>query len=186
MSANTYKRKRYLIKNGFQFAYIGKILLLELLAVVVTAIITSYLFLFVFSDSKMVSAGPYGTGILISTIFLVIMLMFILAWLGVRISHRIAGPIYRFEQTFKEIRQGNLRARIYLRQKDEMKPLAGAFNEMMASLLDRYPQLENESPTESSIDIKLQEVTAALGRSELPANDKDKYRKVLEGLKGKL
>ena len=181
-----FKRKKYLIRKGFQLAYVGKILLLEVIAVATTALMMSYIFLYVFNDSAMVSSGPWGKGILWSTIFLAIVLMIVLFYLGIRISHRIAGPMYRFEETFKQVQQGNLNARIYLRENDEMKPLANAFNKMLDAIKEFAIQRETGEYNTETIHQKLKDVMAAIGNSELPAPEKDKYRKVLEGLQEKI
>lgn len=63
---------------------------------------------------------------------LVIKLFFLLlfiAWSSVYLSHKIAGPFYRFQVAFKEIDKGNLTTRIHLRKYDEGQFLADLFNE---------------------------------------------------------
>lgn len=64
---------------------------------------------------------------------LTILLAFI-AWGTIFLSHKIAGPIYRFDQSFKEIKDGNLSIRVKLRKFDEVKELVTSFNEMAESL----------------------------------------------------
>ena len=55
--------------------------------------------------------------------------------LGVLVSHRTAGPLFHFERIFKQIKGGDLKARIHLRPKDDFKGTATAFNEMMDQVL---------------------------------------------------
>jgi len=182
-----FKRKQYLINKGFQMAYVGKILLIELIAVASTALLVSYMFLFVFNDDSLVSKGPWGQGILYSTIIMAVMLMIILVYLGILISHRIAGPMYRFQKTFEAVREGNINARVYLRDKDEMKPLATAFNAMLDVIGEQVSQQRTGEFHPEPIQEKLTTLISAVGLSEeLSASDKDKYRKVLEGLMGKI
>ena len=50
------------------------------------------------------------------------------------LSHRVAGPLYRFEHTLDLMNQGDLQATIKLRDKDEGKPLAEKINEFNATL----------------------------------------------------
>lgn len=180
------KRKKILVKKSFQFAYVGKILLIELIAVSTTALLVSYLFLYVFNDATMVSTGPWGKGILLSTCVLAIILVVILFWLGLRISHKIAGPMYRFETTFREVQNGNLNARVYLRDGDEMKPLANAFNAMLDVVSEKVRQNHTGEYKPETMEERLRFLIATIGKSPLPANDKDRYRKVLESLKSKL
>ncbi|MFN3480951.1 MAG: HAMP domain-containing protein [Thermodesulfovibrionales bacterium] len=57
------------------------------------------------------------------------------------LSHRIAGPLYRFEKSIEEIIKGNLSFRIKLRKKDEAKELAEAINRMIETLSSYLSQI---------------------------------------------
>lgn len=57
--------------------------------------------------------------------------------LSILITHTIAGPVYRLEQTSKGIATGDLSIITRLRPRDEFKELADAFNEMVVSLSAR-------------------------------------------------
>ena len=52
-------------------------------------------------------------------------------------SHFIAGPIYRFEKTLEQMREGNLNVNVRLRKNDELKDVADLFNQTLASLRNR-------------------------------------------------
>ena len=56
------------------------------------------------------------------------------AIIGIRMSHRTAGPLYHFKRVFNEIKSGNTNARVRLRPKDDFKDVAESFNEMMDSI----------------------------------------------------
>ena len=60
--------------------------------------------------------------------------LFTVAIFGIVLSHKIAGPMYKFRKTFKQIKEGNTNLRINLRPKDEFKEVALEFNSMMDSL----------------------------------------------------
>ena len=47
------------------------------------------------------------------------------------VSHKMAGPVYRFEQTCKEIAKGDFSQRVHLRKGDQFTELQDAFNTMM-------------------------------------------------------
>jgi len=49
-------------------------------------------------------------------------------------SHYIAGPIYRFEKTLEQMRDGNLNVHVRLRKHDELQEVADVFNQALASL----------------------------------------------------
>ena len=47
------------------------------------------------------------------------------------VSHKMAGPVYRFEQTCREIAKGDFSQRVHLRKGDQLTELQDAFNAMM-------------------------------------------------------
>jgi signal transduction histidine kinase len=47
------------------------------------------------------------------------------------LSHKMAGPVYRFEQTCKEIAKGDFSKRVRLRKGDQLTELQDEFNKMM-------------------------------------------------------
>lgn len=55
----------------------------------------------------------------------------LMAFLGLVISHKAAGPLYHFKRVFREIRDGKRSSRIRLRAGDEFQDVAQTFNEMM-------------------------------------------------------
>ena len=50
------------------------------------------------------------------------------------ISHRLAGPIFRFERSAQEVGSGNLTHRVSLRTGDDLLELQEEFNAMVSSL----------------------------------------------------
>jgi methyl-accepting chemotaxis protein len=54
---------------------------------------------------------------------------------GIIISHRIAGPMYRFERSAEAIRSGDLRVNFNVRKTDEMRDTAGTLVVMVEALL---------------------------------------------------
>lgn len=53
---------------------------------------------------------------------------------GIFISHRIAGPMYRFEKSADAIAKGDLSVNFYVRKSDEMKHMAVSLEDMVESL----------------------------------------------------
>ena len=47
------------------------------------------------------------------------------------LSHKMAGPVYRFEQTCKAIAKGDFSQRVHLRKGDQLVELQDEFNKMM-------------------------------------------------------
>jgi len=75
-------------------------------------------------------------------LFLIPILIFI-AWGSIFLSHRIAGPLYRFNQCFKTMREGDLTVRAHLRKRDEAVELSHSFNAMAQELDDRVSNLKS-------------------------------------------
>ena len=53
------------------------------------------------------------------------------------VSHKMAGPVYRFEQTCKAIANGDFSQRIHLRKGDQLTDLQKEFNHMMDVVEER-------------------------------------------------
>jgi HAMP domain-containing protein len=47
------------------------------------------------------------------------------------VTHRAAGSVYHMKRVIDEIKSGNTRERVHLREKDEFQDLARSFNAMM-------------------------------------------------------
>ena len=90
------------------------------------------------------------------------------------LTHRIAGPFYRFEITLDEMINGDLSQTIHLRGKDEGKELAGKINFFNNRLSEKITILKSYK---NSIKEYTQEIEADL----YPASGKNKA--VLENIK---
>jgi methyl-accepting chemotaxis protein len=67
--------------------------------------------------------------------FVGLMTLFI-SFVSVFVSHKIAGPVFRFEEMTKIVANGNLTQEIHLRTGDELHDLEVDFNKMIVSLRD--------------------------------------------------
>lgn len=66
-----------------------------------------------------------------------IVIILAMAFAGIFISHKIAGPIYRFEKHAMAIGKGDLTLKFKLRKGDELKDLGLAFEKMVGSLRNK-------------------------------------------------
>jgi methyl-accepting chemotaxis protein len=62
--------------------------------------------------------------------------------LGFFLTHRLAGPLYRFEQTIKAILSSDLSVRIRLRETDEFQEIALLLNEAIIEMDHRLRAIE--------------------------------------------
>jgi len=134
-----FRRKRYLIKKGLQFRYIGLIFALALLASLITGY-TVFATVWTLLGEKLANVYPQGRLLYVlraTNLALIRNLVFaspFIFMLGLLFSHKIAGPVYRIERTIYEIANGNLTSRVKLRKGDELWDLADVLNTMLERL----------------------------------------------------
>ena len=75
-------------------------------------------------------------------IFAIMILSAFVGYLSIRNSHRIAGPVFRFKETFRRISAGDMAARIHLRKGDHLHDLAESFNQMLDTIENNYIKKE--------------------------------------------
>ena len=63
-----------------------------------------------------------------------LLLIFAIAVISIFISHRSAGPVYKFENTIKALARGDGVEEIWLRKRDEFYDLAMAINYLIKSM----------------------------------------------------
>ena len=128
-----FQRKTIFIKKDLQVKFI----LFVLLSVLFGMVLFGYQFLSflqnIFKEHPILLQRVYEEGpsliyplIIKSTIFFAL-----LAIVSALLSHRIAGPLYHFEKVCKEVKQGNTKARVRLREGDALSDLAQSFNSML-------------------------------------------------------
>ena len=72
---------------------------------------------------------------------LIILLTIVVALL---ISHKLAGPLFRFQKELREIGEGNLTQVIKLRKNDQVKAMADSLNQMRTDLQNKILAIKEE------------------------------------------
>ena len=129
------RRKNYFIKREFQTKFILKFCALVALTALISAIVV-YLFLSrsvttVFENSKIVikpSTEFVMPGLILSSLVSILLVSLATIVTVLFISHRIAGPLYKLENSLERMAEGDLSFDISLRKNDETKTLSEAFN----------------------------------------------------------
>jgi methyl-accepting chemotaxis protein len=145
------QRKTYFVKKDFQIRFIVKFCMLLLAGVVVS---TGLLFFFS-PDSLTSSYQSSGLEIkhtniaILPSVIVTNLITLGLITLGVIIvtllvSHKIAGPLFRFEKELDAVAEGDLTKRVVLRQKDQGKDMADSLNRMISSFHDRISDIRKE------------------------------------------
>lgn len=65
-----------------------------------------------------------------------LLIALVLSVFAIRFTHRIAGPVYRIRADVRAALVGKRGVRIRLREKDELRDLAGQINQLLAELDD--------------------------------------------------
>ena len=147
-----YRRKTYFIQKMFQAKFIFAFLLLVIIGSIISGIIfylkaNTYLgYHYGMAHIKIEKTGEilqpaifisYGIGVILIGFATIILTIFI--------SHKIAGPLYRFERSAEEIGKGNLTLVTQLRESDQAKDLANAFSRMTNDLRKKLIEIDTWS-----------------------------------------
>src|SRR3990167_5140637 len=135
------RRKNYFIKREFQTKFILKFCALVALTALISAIVV-YLFLSrsvttVFENSKIVikpSTEFVMPGLILSSLVSILLVSLATIVTVLFISHRIAGPLYKLENSLERMAECDLSFDISLRKNDETKTLSEAFNRTLRRL----------------------------------------------------
>ena len=168
-----YKRRKYFINKEFQGRYIFNYFLL--------ATIGSILFVAVFSffssntlsivyDNYHLQLG-LTPGILMKKMLGTQWLIIVLGGGAVVLvtlilTHRIAGPFFRFEKSLDEMIEGDISNKIVLRKKDEGKALAQKINAFNYILSDKLCIMENFNSGTAVSALQLKKILEDEGVAE--------------------
>jgi len=114
--------------------------------------------------------ATHWISIISAAIFIVIAAMLI--------THRIAGPLFRFEKTLDTMLKKNLTDTISLRSKDEGKELAKKINDFNQDLSGTLKSLTGNS---EAITTLLEQ--ANIRSSDLPQEEQEELKSILWGIR---
>ena len=136
-----YKRRDYFINRTFQSEFILKFCGLVILGSAAFGVI---LFLFYkhtlttsFENSRLIiksTADYIFPGLLFGGIITAVITALAAGAVVMLMTHRIAGPMYRFEKYIKEIGSGMLNSNLKIRKKDQFQNMADSLNNMTKDL----------------------------------------------------
>lgn len=136
-----YKRRIYFIEKSFQARFILKFCSLVVVGGLLTIGMVYFLAMrsttvsFVNSRIVVQTTADFILPILIQTVAIVVVIVG-LATIAVTlfVSHKIAGPLYRFKQVLKTLAQGDFSSDFRIRHLDQLQDVADVFNNMIARL----------------------------------------------------
>ena len=141
---NIAKRSIFIINRPFQFKYS---LLLALMGVLIATLFSAHIFYFLneylqvvipdYIDHPQIYDFIMGEKkkLIVYLVVLTFLLASFLFFMGIVITHKIAGPIMVIKRKMADVERGDFGAQVRLRKGDEFKDLAESFNSMVASLV---------------------------------------------------
>ncbi|MFC1489888.1 hypothetical protein ACFL6K_01630 [Candidatus Latescibacterota bacterium] len=186
IKASIGQRRWYFIKTTFNF----RLLLLFLVIMIIGASILGFMLYYLSSselDVKLFEAHSRimsSWEILSPTIFLAILsscilILFILLIIILSVSHKIVGPLYKFEMIAEQIGKGNFQTNVRLRKKDKIIHLQNAIENMMYSLNGK---IKNFKRNYLKIKKTEDELINAVNSSSLSDDDKIRLSKKVKEL----
>jgi len=164
------QRKQVIVKKDIQYTYIALVFFSALIAFILSSAEIVWFLL------KTAETHPELCAVI--DLFVSAMPMFLIkAWIyfalvvivAVVISHRLAGPIFKFEKICAMISDGDLTGRVYLRKGDKLTGLQYKFNHMMSnfhSVVTEYEAFREEAaktlPEDSPLRKRAEDLSAKI------------------------
>lgn len=182
-----YKRRRFLIKKGLQI----KLLFGYFFFVISGGVFFVVLMGFFTTESMTISYNNNNIELIQTPVtlfkqslsnqwYFLITGAIALAIMAVRITHRVAGPLFRFEQALDNMLEGNLGDTIYLRSNDEGKDLAEKLNAFNKQLSTTVYKVKKESRAIDTLTKQAQQIA-----TQLPNKERDKIQSILWSIEEK-
>jgi nitrogen fixation/metabolism regulation signal transduction histidine kinase len=128
-----FQRKTVLVKRSLQLKYIGMVFLSVLVASMIVGGDIYYSLSRVMlteCPSSLDSVVQFNSVLIIKSV----LYLLLMSAISMYVSHRFAGPIYRFEKSAQAVSGGDLTHRVSLRTGDELMELQEEFNGMVSGL----------------------------------------------------
>jgi methyl-accepting chemotaxis protein len=139
-----FKRRQTYIKKDFQTRFIVKFVLIlvagGLLSVGLTFLNTQDSLTAVYANSRLTiqnTSLAIMPSVVFTTLITTLALGVVVIVVTLLVSHKIAGPMFRFEKDINRIAQGDLESRIHIRKGDQFQEMAMALNRMVESIAGR-------------------------------------------------
>lgn len=164
----TFRRRHYYIDKKFQSVFAVKFL------VIVAAAAMAFLALFLYNSQGTITAGYTGSEVkllqtgafflptlLLSTSVIIIVSGAVGLIVMILFSHRIAGPLFRFEKILGELYNGDLTLRFTLRDKDQFKELAERINGLSETMDQKIGHIKTQAAEISRLNTELHMLAAS-------------------------
>ena len=143
-----FKRRTIFIKKNLQFKYMLLIIFSVLTGLAIMAFELTFTLDEIFDKYPVLIQPIYDNFLPIALGFvykIVIYILFVVL-ISAILSHKMAGPVYRFEQTCKAIAKGDFSQRVHLRKGDQLTELQDEFNKMMDKIEEELKKKDRGNP----------------------------------------
>ena len=149
MATRPYKRRRILIESyQYRLLFINLLYFCIILLIFAAALFLPLILKLRSGSPSIIEQGEVAGQFLAlhARVWPAMFIIFVLLALhSVFVSHRIAGPLYRFRKVFGAVASGDLSARATLRKGDYLGKESDSLNEMIASLRTKIEGIQNHS-----------------------------------------
>lgn len=141
------RRRRWLIVPPIQLRFV-RIILLTIIGIALLVLASVYLALWVTLRTFELQHDPLtvelfkNVAVFVTVELLVVapLLLWVFTWIGIRLTHRFAGPFIRIMASIDQMARGNFDIHLTLRRDDALADLAEDINRLATSLRDRFKE----------------------------------------------
>ncbi|MCC7201102.1 MAG: methyl-accepting chemotaxis protein [Nitrospirae bacterium] len=176
MNRPIFRRRNYLINRDFQVGFTIKFLIIIVIESLLAVGLFTYLSRgtlttgFIGSDFRIARTSEFFLPtLLVSNLIIIIVTAIIGIAVLVYMSHRIAGPLYRFEKVLNEMEGGDLTQSFNLRDNDQLSELSASITGLTTTMNNRIGEIKLRTHELSGL---LREIKASAPSSG-PADNKD-------------
>ncbi|MGH7430614.1 MAG: hypothetical protein ACREI5_02170 [Candidatus Methylomirabilales bacterium] len=162
MATRPYKRRRILIESyQYRLLFINLLYFCIILLIFAAALFLPLILTLRSGSASVIEQGELAGQFLAlhARVWPAMLVVFVLLALhSTFVSHRIAGPLYRFRKVFGAVARGDLSVRATLRKGDYLEKESESVNEMIASLRAKIESIQSHH-------VEMQTVLTALKQS---------------------
>ena len=145
----TNRRKNYFIKKDFQLGFILKFCTILLAGIIISTVLLILLsrgtLTSSFENSQLTiknTATAILPSILLCNLLTLGLITIVTIVLTLLVSHKLAGPMFRFQKEIEKMAAGNLTQKIQLRDKDQIESLAISLDSMRGALREKIQTIQ--------------------------------------------
>lgn len=175
-----FQRRTVLVKRTLQLKYTAIIFAAVLVTALIVGVDIYYTMRRIILEENPVMLGMVAQVARLSAVKMIIFLG-IMFLVSLFVSHRFAGPIFRFERSAQQIATGDLTHRVSLRTGDDLVELQDEMNAMVTSL---QRLVQKDRTLIDHLCTRIDDLSRRL--PEAPDGKLDRLREELSGLKAEI